>query len=511
MNKEGQNVWGKLKRARVSEKTIFILLLAGIVAVLIPMLVIARYNVPCADDYSYGGLTHSAWKQSHSLLDVLDKGAQTVNLNYSGWQGTYSAVFAFSLQPAVFGEQWYPLTTYIMLISLCGGIAYLLDVVFRRILNATRYQTGIVIIAVSAVCTQLLPSPVQAFYWFNGSAYYTFFFGISLVLYAKILTYIRLPAAELSPVKRALRLLSLSVLSAIIAGTNYVTALTTAVVYACVLLLMLIRKKYSCLSLMVPFCVFIVGFIVSVTAPGNSVRQAAYQDRPSALASIFLSFGAAVKYAWRWLTPALILLLIFLAPLLYKITARTSYSYSYPLLVLAGSFCLFASMFCPSIYAMGNAGPARLLNIIYFAAVILLVFDLSYLLGWCRRTAEKRGLCKKAETREDKGGRPVYPVVFLLALSVLFLVGSKLDSSQYTSSGALQELLQGEASAYYDTAMERLELLQDDSLQDVVLPRFPAKPRLLYFDDVTTDPADWRNVAASNYYHKNSVILAPEG
>lgn len=506
MDKEGQNVWEKLKRARVSEKTVFILLLAGIVAVLIPMLAIARYNVPCADDYSYGDLTHSAWKQTHSLPEVLKGGARTVSDYYSGWQGTYSAVFAFSLQPAVFGEQWYPLTTFIMLISLCGGIVSLFDVVFRRILNAAWHQTGIAIIVVLAVCTQFLPSPVQAFYWYNGSVYYTFFFGISLVLYAKILSYIRLPAAELSPAKRVLRLLSLSVLSAVIAGSNYVTALTTAIVYACVLVLMLIRKKYSCLSLLAPFCVFIVGFIVSVTAPGNSVRQAAYQDRPSALASIALSFESALEYAYRWLTPALILLLIFLAPLLYKIAAGTSHSYSHPLLVLSGSFCLYAAMFCPSIYAMGNEGPERLLNIIYFAFVILLILDLSYVLGWCGRAAERRGQCVKTENPD----RPVYPVTFLLVIVVFFALSCKLAESHYTSSSALREVLQGEASTYYDTAAERLELLNDDSLRDVVLPRFSAKPWLLYFDDVTTDPADWRNVAASNYYQKSSVILAPE-
>ena len=511
MGKAGYAIWESLKKPKVKEKSIFIVLLVGMVAVLIPMLAIARYNVPCADDYSYGIFTRSAWMQSHSLSDVLNKSARTVKRYYFGWQGTYSAIVVFSLHPAIFGEKWYPLTTYIMLISLCGGIAYLFDVVLRRILNAAWYQTGIVIIVVSAVCTQLLPSPVDAFYWYNGSAYYTFFFGISLVLYAKILTYIRSSDTALSPTKRILRLLSLSILSVIISGANYVTALTTAILYMCVLVLILVRKKYSCLSLAFPLCIFIAGFLVSILAPGNSVRQATFQDRPSALASIFLSFEAAIKYARHWLTLPLLFLVIFLVPLLYKITARTSYSYSRPLLVLPGSFCLFASMFCPSIYAMGDTGSERLLNIIYFAFVILLIFDLSYILGWCRRAAEKRGICTKAERQEEKGDRPVYPAAFLLAVLVLFLASCKSAGSHYTSSSALWELHHGEASAYYDTAMERLTLLNDASQRDVVLPRYSVKPWILYFDDITTDPANWRNIAASMYYQKNYVVLEPEG
>ena len=475
------------------------------------MLTVATYNVPCADDYSYGKATHLAWEQSHSFLNVLNKSVEQVNKTYFDWQGTYSAVFAFSLQPAVFGERWYPLTTFIMLSSLCGGIAYLFSGIFRQILNATWYQTGIVIIILLAICTQLLPSPVQAFYWYNGSVFYTFFFGLSLVLYAKILTYIRLSVSTLSLSKKVLRLFSLSILSVIIAGSNYVTALTTAILYTCVLFFALIQKKYACVSLIFPFCVFAMGFIVNILAPGNSVRQAYFQNRPSALSSIYLSFRAAVKYAQNWLTPSLVFLLIFLVPLLYKIAVKTNYSYPYPALILSGSFCLFASMFCPSIYAGGSTGPGRLLNIIYYAYAILLIFNLFYVLGWCKRTAEKNGIFIKTEKQEGKLERPVSSSAFLLVIFILFLSGSKLAESHYTSSNALRVLFRGEASAYYSTAKERVALLNDDSQQDVVLPSYSVKPWILYFDDITADPANGKNIDMSSYYQKSSVVLDQEG
>lgn len=505
--KAGQDNWEKFKRTKVDEKSTFIILFIGIIIILIPMLVIAKYDVPCADDYNYGLLTHLEWEQSHSILNVLKKSVQQVKQSYFDWQGTYSAVFAFSLQPAIFGEEWYPLTTFIMLISLCGGISYLFIIVFRQILNATWYQTGIVTIALLAICTQLLPSPVEAFYWYNGSVYYTFFWGISLVLYAKVLMYIRLSDTVLSPVKRILRLLSLSILSAIIAGTNYVIALTTAILFTCVLVYILIQKKYSCLvGLVFPFFVFVVGFITNIMAPGNSVRQSYFPNHPSALFSIFRSFKDAIYYTHRWLTPSLILLAMFLVPLLFKIAAKTSYSYSYPFLTSFGSFCLYASLFCPSEYAMGTPGPGRLLNIIYFAFVILLVFNLFYILGWCKRTAEKRGIGIKTETQENKGERSVYSMVFLLVVLMIFLSGI-----QYHTYGfALKSLRKGEARTYYDTAMERLDLLKDDSQQDVVLPRYSVKPEILYFNDITEDSTAVSNVNMSNYYQKNSVILESE-
>lgn len=511
MIKVGHNIWERLKSTKVKEKSVFLVLLVGMAVLLLPMLAIARYNVPSADDYSYGVYTHLAWERSHSLIEVIKGSVRRVNESYWNWQGTYTAVFVFSLQPAIFGEAWYPLTTYIMLISLLGGIAYLVTTVFRQILKAAWYQTGIVILVISAVCTQLSPSPVESFYWFNGSAYYTFFFGISLVLYAKILTYIRLSDAALSPVKKTLRLLSLTILSAIVAGTNFVTVLATAVLYTCAVVFVLIRRKRSGLGIIVPFCVFMAGFFVNIMAPGNSVRQALFPNRPSALYSIYLSFCDAVRFAHSWLTPALVFPVILLIPLLYKITSGTGCSYSNPFWVLSGSFCLFASMFFPPKYAMGATASGRLLNIVYYAFVILLIFDLSYVLGWCGRVAEKHGLRGKAGSQESKGEQPAYSAAFLSAVLALFLLGSVFTGAQYTSRIALRDLLQGTASSYYDTAMERAELLKDDSQQDVVLPRYSVKPLLLYYyDDVTTDPAEWQNVDISNYYQKNSVVLAPE-
>lgn len=508
--KAGRNVWERLNETRVKEKTIFILLLVGIVIILAPMLMIAKYNVPSADDYSHGAVTHLTWEESHSLLKVLIQSVQYVYKEYLTWQGLYSTFFMSSLQPAIFGEQWYPLTTYVMFISLFGGVAYLCTVVFRRILDATWYQTGIVAIILCAVFTQLLPSPAEAFYWYAGAVCYTFFFGISLILYAKILTYIQLSATALSPAQKTRRLLSMSVLSVIVAGSNHITGLATAILYMCGLVLMLVQKKRSCRGLIVPFCFFAAGFIASILAPGNSIRQATYHNRPTVLSSIYLSFEAAVRFAQGWLTPALFFLVIFLIPLLYKIAARTKYSYSYPLVVLLGSFCLFASMFCPHIYAAGSIGPGRLLDIVYYAFVILLIFDLLYVLGWCKRTAEKYGVCVKTEKQEGKGERPVYSAAFVLVVLALFLFGSKLADARYTSSSTMGILFRGEASAYHNTAQERLELLHDDSQQDVVLPRYPVKPWVLYFSDVATDPADWQNRAVSRYYQKNSVVLEPE-
>ena len=53
--------------------------------------------------------------------------------------------------------------------------------------------------------------------------------------------------------------------------------------------------------------------------------------------------------------------------------------------------------------------------------------------------------------------------------------------------------------------------LHDERIADVVLDPYPVKPYVLFFDDFTEDPEDWRNQGGSAYYGKNSLIVRPEG
>ncbi|MFQ8600000.1 MAG: hypothetical protein ACLSAP_05005 [Oscillospiraceae bacterium] len=81
------------------------------------------------------------------------------------------------------------------------------------------------------------------------------------------------------------------------------------------------------------------------------------------------------------------------------------------------------------------------------------------------------------------------------------------DRVTFTSASAVKSLESGEARQYYDVAQQRLVLLKDDSLKDVVLLPYPVKPYVLYFDDITSDPENSRNRHMSKYYDKQSVRL----
>ena len=94
--------------------------------------------------------------------------------------------------------------------------------------------------------------------------------------------------------------------------------------------------------------------------------------------------------------------------------------------------------------------------------------------------------------------------VLLLVLILWVMTG---DKNTYTGVSALRSLVNGDAGTYYTEAMERYAVYVDESVRDVVLEPFSAKPALFSFEDLTDDSGYWLNLAVADYYHKDSVRL----
>lgn len=92
-------------------------------------------------------------------------------------------------------------------------------------------------------------------------------------------------------------------------------------------------------------------------------------------------------------------------------------------------------------------------------------------------------------------------------MAVCMLLAVHMGQS-LTSVSALYSLRTGEAAQYRACAAERYEILHDGSVKDAVLSGFPVQPYVLYYDDITPSPNDWRNLALQTYYEKTSVVIS---
>ena len=72
---------------------------------------------------------------------------------------------------------------------------------------------------------------------------------------------------------------------------------------------------------------------------------------------------------------------------------------------------------------------------------------------------------------------------------------------------AMQVLTNGEAAAYAAEYEERLLLLNDPEITDVVLTPFTHQPALIYTGDLPGDPEDPTSRKTAQYFGKNSIYV----
>src|SRR5699024_3269253 len=183
---------------------------------------------------------------------------------YKGWQGTFSAILLMTFTPLTVSPFLYWLTPVVMLASLCLGTFKLSDTLARRALGGTWRQTVFLAVPILLLSIQFVASPKDTFYWWNGAVYYTFTYGISLLLME------RMVALKLAVTRRqVLWAVVLGTLAALmVGGSNYISALLSTLLCGLFLLWFLWQDRKKFLLTLLPTAVLCAGFLISVVAPG---------------------------------------------------------------------------------------------------------------------------------------------------------------------------------------------------------------------------------------------------
>jgi len=221
---------------------------------------------------------------------------------------------------------------------------------------------------------------------------------------------------------------------------------------------------------------------------------------PDAVAAILGSFKTALYYAAFWCRLPVLGGMLILGLFFWAVLPECQFCFRFPGLFLLWSYCLFSAMFCPTMYALGTAGPGRLQNIIFCSYLILLALNIFYWLGWLRQRRGGEAQVVGPRLLPMLGALALFPL--LLAMSAVFRGGISLASA-YTA------LSHGQAATYYQEAQERLVILKDPSICVAELKPYSDPPYLLFFDDLYDDPDAWQNRDMANFYEKDKVILLP--
>ena len=490
--------------SKICVKHFAVLLTVLFILCLLPLLAVAKYNCPSADDFSYSAACRQVWLQSHSFWQVLKEACATVSNRYITWQGTYATVFFMALQPSIWNEHLYAVVPFIMAGSLIISIFFLTRTLVTKFLKGSCSTGTILSLLLLFPIIQCMPSAVEGLYWFNGSINYIVPFAATLTMIGLFLSLIA------APKHRYILKIILAVICAFFsAGGNLNVGLITSL-FLISFICLLWFKKYTVNRKTVSLItiLYFLLFFINVFAPGNFQRSANLGGM-NLVKTVLISFRYALSYPIeKWLDWTIFICLFLAIPFLWKLVKNSTFQFPCPILVVIYSYCLLSSSFAPNLFAVGNVEAGRIQNLIFILLLILLYINTGYILGW---------FCRRFEIEKEKAEQQAFlsknQCAFTIPIIIMCLFGAAVtiipNPDYYTSTAALSELVSGEAKAYDEEVQVRNALLNGPD-QSITLPAFKHQPDLLYFTDITTDPEDWTNKAMCRYYNKQSVILSVE-
>ena len=500
----GEWILGQNK-LRFTYKTAYYLVLVMVLLSFVPLLFISKYNHMSADDYAYGSQTHEVWQETGSVVETIKTAGTTVIDYYGRWQGTFSSIFLMALQPGVFGEQYYPLGAMFLICLYAVSFYFFGHVMLTRLLHVDKYQAGIVTLIMLFLCTQWMQAPVQAFYFYNAGVHYIFMF--SMVLLALSLQVLLATGTK----RRIAFTMTISILAFVIGGGNYVTAffylLLYFTIFAVSILFEHIKKGNRAIGLQViPLIALLCSFLISVMAPGNTVRGDKFEEI-TPIGAIGLAFKYSIEGCNVWMTLSIVCVFLFLLPLVVVIVQKTDFAFPMPGLVVIYAYCLFAAMYAPTCYALGFPGAGRCRNIYRIVYYLMILFDMIYVCGYAIYKLKKGGFYEVANKALEYFKKHIWISYGAIIVAFLFLIVLTDDWNSYASLSAVKSVWAKEAQLYHVQSLEREEMLRTTKEKTVEVQSTTAHPHLLFFDDITTDPSDWRNKNMAEWYGKKKVVL----
>lgn len=463
------------------KKRLWIVALLALLVSICPLVYIGQYNYSSADDYLYGIDAHLVWENTHSIIDTVIQAAKTTIDTYTGWQGTYSAVFFMSLHPGVFGETFYHLGPMIVIALLCLGNIILFSSMVKKITNYRNPNIYVICFILIFLQINLLPNPIQGFYWWNSAFYYTDGFAIMLIYFSCLI--------EIAYCKKK-RLVGLVIASILLAlflgGINFIAILLTGEI-GFLLILSLIKNKNRSVWYIIPsYVIFLIGAFINISAPGNTVRFEVDSTEVSFFQAIKDSFVCANQEMVNSINIWIIAGMIVVAPLMKRMIDDTKIHIKSIFLYILVSYCIYASSFTPTVYVFNSTGPYRTWNPRCYL-LIMLLFACEYFVIYFITSYRSKN-SKKISIHLDNR---IYTIVCILFLGLALLT----DKSSLSSYKAIKTVLSGEGEQYGQEMNYRINTIKTSKLQELYFNDLTVKPELLYYPDI-----EYINASGFNYY-----------
>ncbi|MDR2546871.1 MAG: hypothetical protein LBC96_05075 [Lachnospiraceae bacterium] len=496
---------------------------------LIPIVMAGMVNRASGDDLGYGGYTHRAWLETGSLFAVMKVANEQVLSSYTSWQGTWSSIFLFTLQPEVFNDKAYVGVTAVTLLLWMAVTSFVLYFILVKKLRFPINNYVLINVLFLVVNIHFVESYRSSLFWFNGIIHYQLPYLLCVWM-----LYLLIQAQE----KHQMRyLLGICMVAMYMGGSNYQAALLLLfmMVTAMLFFFFLTREKKS-FWLVLPVALEVIGLVVSMKAPGNQVRGG--EEFGHSLSrmgeTVLMSFYLAVRDIGAYLLekPIMIVLLVIMLSIVFysflKMNPESDFRYPLPGLFVAISFCSFVMMQTPQLYAGASLNArshavmmARGLEVVYDNAVVgtsggvwnfnLQVFTLMVLISWIYVNGwlfAKYGERIRSIRKTTWNKYVVIICLPFLITTVLVATSTKygLGLTHTTFWISYDYLRSGRAKEYKWQMDLQTAILRDENQRNAVVPFTNDWQGPLMNMTITEDPTAFTNSVTSLFYGKDSVV-----
>lgn len=460
------------------------------IIIILPLFIISIYNRPSADDFDYGILTHQIVKNNGNFFELI-KAAWDTNINfYNSWQGLYTSAFILSLQPGIFGENYYAYTTLIII-----SISYLCLLLSIHILNKNFLKkNSLFTITVSTVILSIImlcmPSPIEGLYWYNGSMNYMPFIFLTLLNVSLLFEAIRTE----NRLKRNMMILISTMLSFIISGGNHVTSFENILLLIVAIILCIKNKNCKKITYVLgPLISACIGFLIMYLAPGTQIRQTQLAQQ-GIIETIFTTLNHFFNITNKWCSLTWIVTLLLITPTAIEFATKNKekFSKSFPLLPILIFITIVCGMFCVPYFSMGNFGAGRITNVIWITFMFFSWIIYFYIWGYLVKNNIIN--INKLPNSDNKY------IMIVICIFILFIMNSN-------SLKAITELCDNTAYNYSIEIDERTKTYNDSSLNEVGVYPLKTISELLFFSDIGPNPNIWPNTSISEYYNKTIYLI----
>lgn len=477
----------------------------ALIVVIIPLLMLAKYNFPSADDWSYGACTYNVLQNGGGVREFIQASFDKTVDTWLHVEGKFVGAFFATLQPGIWGEQYYVVVPWLFIGSIIFSEMYFFKFVLCKDSEGKNRMLWIPIV-VPAIILQMLycPAPSESFYWYTGAMSYTGSFALSLVL---LVLYQKQVVEKEVNIKFVLRALLAGGIAFIIGGMNFGTSLSCFLTLCVLSGLCILYNKKGLARTWYIVALSGISLALSILAPGNTSRISSNfgGETGSPIEAVVMSLVRSATNIYSWTNIKGIIMLLFIIPFVWKCVKNIGWEFKYPVVFTILTFGLYASQCTATMYVDGTTGGGRMSDVLFYSYYVWLLVNMIYWLGWLNTKQNK--VCDILNDVQNKFKKFLLPYCACLGALIVCIIFIS-DCKEITAYRAYRDWRQGWAQQYAREWEKRLEILHDDSVTVVEFLPVSISPEFYVYTDLQeADGYIWVNQACASYYGKESIAI----